>query len=296
MKKISLHFIIFLAAWLLVAPIAMAAELFVLTDQVEMPTEYVFTADVLVDTEGQSLNAFEGTIAVSSDYFEVIDIKASRSVVDFWIDSPVGGFADDPNRSSFDFAGIVAGGFEGSGGNIFELILKTKQQEGEGYIGLNNTKALVNDGLGTEAPTKPFVLNINISEHVEVSDIIVIDIKDNDAPEIFSPIISQIPDIAGDNYLLVFSTKDKGVGMDYYQIKEGLGRWHSAESPYILRNQKLNVDISVKAVDKNGNERIVKLPARYSKEWYEKYEFFAILIGVIILAFIAGRFKWKIKK
>lgn len=60
------------------------------------------------------------------------------------------------------------------------------------------------------------------------------EIIDHDPPEVFDLMITQIPDIAGDQYLLVFLTQDKGTGVAYYEIKEGTGGWQLAVSPHVL--------------------------------------------------------------
>jgi len=56
-------------------------------------------------------------------------------------------------------------------------------------------------------------------------------------------------------YFLVFSTQDKGSGVDHYEVREGrFGGFSEVSSPYILKYQSLDKKIFVKAIDKFGNE------------------------------------------
>ena len=52
--------------------------------------------------------------------------------------------------------------------------------------------------------------------------------------------------------------------------KEAKRKCAPAESPYLLKNQKLNKNIFIKAVDKNGNERVAVLLPQKPLPWYEK--------------------------
>ncbi|MFH1401563.1 MAG: hypothetical protein ABIG40_01210, partial [Parcubacteria group bacterium] len=81
-------------------------------------------------------------------------------------------------------------------------------------------------------------------------------------------------------YFAIFSTTDTGSGLDRYEIKEGAGKWKAGSSPYLLENQNLLNGISVKAVDKAGNEEISKiLPQRLIYFW-------AIISMIILLCSI----------
>ena len=59
-----------------------------------------------------------------------------------------------------------------------------------------------------------------------------------------------------------FCDARQGLGIARYEVCEGSKRKCAlAESPYLLKNQKLNKNIFIKAVDKNGNERIAMIAA-----------------------------------
>ena len=126
--------------------------------------------------------------------------------------------------------------------------------------------------------------------------------QDTEPPEEFRPEIGQDPEIFDGKYFLVFVTQDKASGIAGYFVHETTRKkdatlidtkdWTEAESPYVLKDQKLRSYIYVKAVDKAGNERIAMVEPRYPIRWYEIWWVWVIII--IIVAYIIWR-KLKIK-
>jgi len=80
---------------------------------------------------------------------------------------------------------------------------------------------------------------------------------DSTLPEEFTPKIGQDPALFGGKKFLSFASTDQASGIDHYEIKEN-GIWKIGQSPYVLEDQSLSNKISVKAVDKAGNERIAE--------------------------------------
>ena len=119
-----------------------------------------------------------------------------------------------------------------------------------------------------------------------------VEIIDSDPPEDFRPEISRDQNIFENRWFLVFATQDKGLGIARYEVCEGSKRKCApAESPYLLKNQKLNKNIFVKAVDKNGNERIAIIPAQKARAWYKDYAILAILM-LAVIAYLIGKNLW----
>jgi hypothetical protein len=54
-----------------------------------------------------------------------------------------------------------------------------------------------------------------------------------------------------------------------------------AESPYLLKNQNLDRQIFVKAVDKSGNERTIILPPKNPRWQYKNYLIWLIIILIM---------------
>ena len=88
----------------------------------------------------------------------------------------------------------------------------------------------------------------------------------------------------------MFATQDKISGVDIYKVREGSwGFYKQAESPYLLKYQKLDKKIYVKAIDKGGNERIVVLNPQMHTKWWGDYWLAGIIMLAIIFRFIIGK-------
>ena len=125
----------------------------------------------------------------------------------------------------------------------------------------------------------------------------ILGMEDEESPETFQPEIAQDPAIFNGKWFLVFATQDKGSGIDYYETKETrskklgtwITRWKVVGSPHVLRDQELRSHIIIKAVDKDGNERIEALAPQNPLAWYENYENWSIIIIIgFAIAYVIG--------
>jgi hypothetical protein len=324
-KTISRSFVFFFVLFsVLFFQFVEAAELNLYSKRQEIGLDQQFKVDLFLNTEGENINALEGKILFSADQLELKEINDGGSIVSFWLEKPkalnntntlnnanenitrnnanIDITRNSANIQEVVFSGIVPGGFSGEKGLILSLVFKTKK-EGQAFIEISDSKVLLNDGLGTETKLKTENLSININPNISVPEYIAP--SDKEPPEDFKPEIVSDPNIFDGKYSLIFETKDKGSGVDKYFVYENMRKrtridtneWVVAESPYLLKDQKLRSYIYVKAVDKAGNERIVYLNPKYPLKWYEKWEIWSIII--LILIFIYAIFKLikrKIKK
>jgi len=282
MKDVILK--ILLAVFFVSLPLSgKASVLYFDSQDYQLSVEGSLRADLLVDTQDKLVNAFEGIIVYRPDLLKLVDIKENNSIIDFWLVQP----SADDNQGFVKFSGIIPGGYKGNRGQLFSLYF-IAQKVGDSSLTIDKPKILLNDGLGTQDVLDVKFSSIKLVEQGLIPELKTVEIKDDEIPEDFWPIITQVPDIAGDKFVLLFSTKDKASGVDYYQVKEGWGMYKKASSPYVIKNQKLDVDIYVKAVDKNGNERVVKVAAKYPKSWYEKINFSVIIILILAIVLVAA--------
>ncbi|MEK7572427.1 MAG: GxxExxY protein [Patescibacteria group bacterium] len=246
-----------------------------------------FLIKVFLDTKDNTINALEGTMAFSPEYLELKEIRDGNSSINFWIERPhsvVGG--------KIVFSGITAGGFSGPKMFLFGLVFRTKKI-GESTILFDNMQILQNDGLGTKVPAKATPFTFSVSKEFRGTTGEDLAIKDANSPENFNPFIGNDPSIFDGKYFIVFSTVDKGVGIDHYEVRESpwffLGIWGgkyiTTESPYLLKDQTLKSKIYIKAIDKAQNEREVKLGAQNKLAWLQP----SLVLSIIILvAYIFG--------
>ncbi|MBI3888447.1 hypothetical protein HY311_01495 [Candidatus Nomurabacteria bacterium] len=237
-----------------------------------------FIISMQVDTQGQSINAIEGSINFPIDLVDIKEVRDGNSVVNFWLEKP-----DISKPGVIRFAGITPGGFSGARNALFSIVLRATG-EGNGIIYGTDLQSLLSDGMGTSTPIKNESLPIVVSSKGTLDGFKPKFIfPDTEMPEDFTPIITSDPGIFNGKYFLVFSTQDKSSGVNYYKVREGrFGFFVEAKSPYLLRNQSLSQKIYVKAVDKNGNEKVETLEPQNKQTLYQNYVIFAIILTVII--------------
>lgn len=252
-----------------------------------------FEVKLLVNAEQESINAFEGKIVFPRDTLDLKEIRDGNSIVNFWIEKPKN------QDGAIIFSGVTPGGFNGRKGLILSAIFEAKK-EGVARFEINDARVLRNDGTGSMATLTiaPFEVVVFKGSPAEIPAIPKI--RDSERPESFVPEIAKDATLFDDKWFIVFATQDKASGIDRYEIRESrqiifsmFKKWTSAESPHVLRDQELRSFVFVKAVDKVGNERIIKIAPRNPLAWYENYEnWIMIIVGLLIIAF-AARKLWK---
>ena len=239
-----------------------------------------FLVQVFVDTKGVPVNAVEGSVLVPTQFLKVKEIRDGNSSINFWVEKP-----ESTTDGKISFSGITAGGFTGSKIFLFGLVLEA-EKEGSSSIALSDLQVFKNDGAGTKVDSGVTPFNFSISNNGTgyVQDDLTI--KDSSAPENFVPFISDDATVFDGKHFVVFSTTDKGSGIDHFEVKESFwgfgGEYVIAESPYLLKDQTLKSQINIKAIDKSGNKRIVKIGAKNYVAGLEKFFIFVIILGICI--------------
>lgn len=245
---------------------------------------------IAINTEGANINALAGRLIYPQDLLELKEIQDGNSIINFWIDEP------KASSSGIIFSGIVPGGYQGENGLIFSAVFTAKKKALD-TINLVDAKVLSNDGAGTELPVKAFSpYHFMITDKTLGKEFTFSPIVDHDMPESFLPQVGQDQNVFENKNFVAFSTVDKGSGIEGYQVKEvryplfDFSTWINATSPYILTDQDLHSYIYVRAVDKAGNERIVRISPPEALPFYANFEFLFIL-AVVILAIYYNRKK-----
>ena len=275
-----------------------AAQLNLVSPTQEIGIDQQFQVDLILNTEGEEINAVEGKILFPKDLLELKEIRDGNSIINFWIERP-----SLNSKSYIPYSGIIPGGYIGERGLVFSIIFQSKN-EGEGMTEIHDAKTLLNDGKGT--PTELSISNFQFLISKLAPTTQFLPIKDTEPPESFKPMISQDPKMFDGKYFLVFATQDKESGIAGYAIHESTRKkeitrintkeWKEAESPYVLKDQKLRSFIYVKAIDKAGNERIAVVEPNYPIRWYEIWWVCVIIIIGIIIGIVIGYTLWRIKR
>ena len=293
----------------------------------EFATGETFLVEVHLNSEKEVVNAVEATITYPTDLLSVEKLSIGGSFLTLWAKEP----ALEASAGVIELAGGIPGGSLVLDGKILTITFKSKVS-GVGEVDFGeNTKVLLNDGLGTVTDLTTIsgifkinqntFINIDSPSHPDESSwypnnnfVVAWDLQDNaDYSYILSRQPDEIPDnqresttgqvsfpelsdgvyyfilkerlpngeweiigkrrgmvdttsplpikteVSSDEYLydgqyfLIFSTTDKGSGVDYYTVQEGAYITDNAKSPYVLQDQTKQDAIIITAYDKAGN-------------------------------------------
>jgi len=272
---------------------------------------------VRLDTNEEAeecVNAVEGVLQLSGPV-SVVDVSLGNSIFSIWVEPPT--ISQDGKQVTF--AGGVPNGYCGRiagdprlTNNLFDIIVRTTavaSNSGTSAIGQINfteqTVAYLNDGFGTKAELQVFPKEFTVlpQQSADVldpwKDLVA---ADTISPQEFSISLDQTSPLLRDRYYITFSTTDKQTGLDRYEVmEEPLSRlssftrggantpWIEARSPYVLKDQKLNSIIRVKAIDKAGNEYIATyIPDEALRTTPLTVIALLVLLGVGILLLLYG--------
>lgn len=281
-----ISFVLICVSWAL-PQLAFASTVYI---EPTSPNAYVgqsLRVDVLIDAD-QGVNTIGGEVVFSKELFEVADIETGDSVINFWVEAPHVG----KDAASVAFSGITPGGVSGVKKKVLTLVL-TPRAPGEGSISLRNTKLYIGDGSGREV--EPVVLPVRVSVSPRNGSSQADIVSDTTPPENFEVYFGRDDSLFEGKEFLVFATQDKGVGVDHYSVREGKwGLYTQTSSPYLLKGKYLREAIFVKAVDKNGNERVVVVPPEHPGFVNEIYEArFVILMVVLAWVLVRNIYLWQ---
>ena len=254
-----------------------------------------FEVSLLINGDKQKINALSGAIVYNPEILVLKEIREADSVINFWLEKP------SLNKSGLvNFSGIIPGGFdavlspyyaEARPGRIFSLVF-TSKQEGESKVALESPEVFLNNAEGKLAELKAISpLGVKISETVENNAPVSAVARDTDPPEIFTPQVGRDQNIFDGQWFVAFSARDTGSGVARYQIQEHWNispdykdtrNWQEVTSPYLLTNQALNKYISVRAIDRAGNQRVATLSPPAGNRGYANKTVWLIIILLCI--------------
>lgn len=285
MKKKILLFI-FLASLLLTARQTFAASLLFSSS---IPDGHVglhqmFKIVVELDPEGQVINSLEAHISYPHDLLRLAAIEDGSSFLSMWLERA------HEEDGVISLSGIAPRGFSGNISNLDvskrspgDVVTLTFDpiKVGTAVISASPSIALLNDGLGTEAPLMYGSAIISIGDYVNAVTIVSTDVTPPDF------IYDEIHyDAALDGEYLFFAASDKDSGIDHYEIKMG-DVWQTIQSPYLI---KQNGGVYyIKAIDRVGNERIKEVRAPVSLSLFTNKIFWLVIILLILQVIFIGR-------
>lgn len=252
-----------------------------------------FYVDVVLDTEGSSINGVEGQIKFDQDKISFIRNEDGMSMVNLWIEKP-----KLITPGVINFAGIIQNGFNGVidpfnpnqklPGLIIRLVFEGKS-EGISEIAGQGFMVALNDGVGTIEKIIPNNISINVKNEDKKS--VYFGLKDG-VPQLEVKIIKDF-NLYNNKYVLIFDAKDEYVGIEKVMIKEGKRNWEIIESPYLLEDQTRHSIIYIQATNYSGASIIKTIdPIPYK---YVSVSNILILIFVIIVLFLIFKKIYELK-
>ena len=256
-----------------------AASLELNTDNNVFDQGKIFTVSILLNTEGQSVNTIEGDINYDNNVIQAEAIDTGGSFVNFWVEKP-----DMKTVGFIHFSGVTPGGVSVLTGEVFKVIFRAKKT-GDMNIYLNNVTLYLNDGKGSTIPAKIKNLSMIVksTQDSEANTKVVFD--DKIPPEKFNIIRTKDASLFDNKYFIVFSTVDKGSGVDHYQVCE-LFKCILADSPFLLKNQTPFYYIKVNAYDINGNH----VSTVVVSFWFILIVVLLLLIVIILIFYFFRRY------
>ncbi|MFC1678139.1 hypothetical protein ACFLZ9_00200 [Patescibacteria group bacterium] len=332
MKNFIKYQIINLILFLLIPLAANAAILFLEPSEEKYGYGDTFAIDIYIDVREECVNTIEGFISFTIDYLLIDDFLIGDSLINIWVEQPNDDDIEIANQTGvLHFSGGIPGGYCGRipgdpgrsnkvGRVIFKIpsmiVSDTKKSKLEINF-LEQSKVLLNDGLGTEDTliTKGAIINL-LSLPTKAGNKWREElVQDRVSPEPFTLELQRRDDIYEGKYYIIFHTIDKQSGIDYYEVleirpseqvgvepeltfldkllgkKKEIPDWKRAQIPYLLQDQTLQSIIQVRAVDKAGNERVVEYlpPAslqQKSDEEASSVVYFMLLLIVVVVFII----------
>lgn len=293
-KIITIKTIIILGLFLFVKP-AHAAEFFATAVNHNLELGEFVQTNFFLNTQNEELNALEGYIIYPDGLLKIKEMTYGNSVINYWIEKP-----HNVESGKIFFSGITPGGFNENSAPLLSVIFQTTNL-GRAEISFEKTKALKNNGYGTQVISSVKNLFLNIQPGLQGKDLEdIYKNLDQTPPEIFEPLILEDINIALGKKVLIFDTLDKDSGIAQYEVLEEkiarifgwefkIGRWSPAQSPYFLKDQELTSNIYVKATDRAGNYYIASILKAQSPSWYTNFNFWVIIIIVILLLYLFRR-------
>ena len=238
-----------------------------------------FTLSLVLDTEGQSVNAVDIQV-LAPELLRIKNVSKTSSIIQLWVSEP------SFSGGTINLTGGIPMGTTTSKGTIAKVTFEATAI-GEGNIAFTpGSSVLLNDGQGTKLDLKtaggpifkviprpkgsPKELPKESEPKKEDKET-----KDNKKPEKFKILVGEDPRVFSGQKFISFFTTDKDSGIDYYEIKEGKGDYKIAQSPYLLSDQeKMRTVIRVRAYDTAGNYKESIYPNLFIRIWWKLLNIF----------------------
>lgn len=288
MKKFA---IIMLAALVLSFPlITQAALLRFSADQELLKHSAKAIVTLSLDSLGEKINALSGEIVILSGQARFSEIRDGDSIISAWIERP------EINDNKIIFAGIIPGGFSGmysadskmpQPGLLMKIGIESDAPQ-EVVLGVRNLQAYSGEGDTAAISAEPEKFSILFSSSTSEAGLGLA--EDASDPFFTHAAVTQLHNETK-GWFAIFSAEDRESGIDYFEIQEtynsvpDASAWQKAASPHKLSDQHRRHAIFIKAVDRSGNEKIIKIEP-VSLNPYEQWAWAMAFVLIVLIALV----------
>lgn len=124
------------------APAADAASLSLTPNTGVYSVGQTFTARVVVNTDGETINAADGTFSVTSGGLEIVAVNSGNSIFNLWTEEPT------VSNGAVSFSGGAPSGYSGRSGTLFTVTMRASSA-GSKRVQWQSGSVLAADGRGT---------------------------------------------------------------------------------------------------------------------------------------------------
>lgn len=240
---------------------AHAAKLFIAPPEQPLRVGDTSLLTVMIDTEGEEINATEGTLVFDSAP-EIKTVSTGGSIFDLWPRKP------SLVADTLSFTGGTTAGVYGPRLKLFTFAI-TPETTASLSISFKEITAYKNDGQGTKISSSGISSTFTVAANTDgtvSNELANLIIEDTTPPEPFSIDVGFDKALYGEKYFISFYTTDAQSGVNRYEVKENDRPLVRSGNVYVLQDQRLTGYVEVRAIDNAGNARVhtLQLEARYS--------------------------------
>ncbi len=270
--------------------LGLPASLSAMTIELENPVGEVGVNDVVnlnvyLDTDGKEINAIEGKVMLSGD-FEIRSVSTAGSIFDLWPNKP------SVEDGEISFVGGTTSGVFGSRLRVFSMSIKPLGTETISFS-TGDIAVFLNDGVGTRVAATGEPRQIAVvqdSGGAARNDLETLIVEDKTQPKEFEVFVGRDAGLYDGKYFASFNTTDAESGIDRYEVIEGNNPVVRSGNTYVIMDQSLEGEITVRAIDMAGNVRSVTSDMKSIVSEPDTVNWGVVMIGILLLlAIFFGR-------
>jgi hypothetical protein len=139
-----LKYVLLGVLWCMTVSLAEAATLSLTPGTGVYQSNTTFSARVVVNTQGQAINAADATLSFNPSQLAVVSVNRVGSIFNLWVTEPT----YSNSAGTITFSGGLPSGYTGSAGTVMNVTFRAVGS-GSARVNFSSGSVLANDGRGT---------------------------------------------------------------------------------------------------------------------------------------------------